>query len=361
MSTPFWANKRDPYEQDYQAAVGVIGGPQRAPEEQMWQGLRAQQAGMAAAANRRGLSGGLARAGQMAGAELGSRGYGLAEQLRAADAQSRMRDQLAAAQARSAIEGDVMGLERQAYLEAAAEREFRAQQAKAKQDAMIQSGEDAITGTLQGTAQAAGALSDRRVKRDAYLAGRRDQDDLVRSLGAALDREDATGAWRGGRPGGDARAAQLGAELDRLDATGEWRGGVIGPQRHAATGDTRAAQLGAELDRLDATGAWRGDPQRRAQDARAAQLGAELARENDATTRALEGYRYHYRDPSQPGAAPGPQYGVMAQDLERTPLGRTMVVDTPAGKAIDGRAATGATLGMIGRLGERLSRLEEGR
>jgi hypothetical protein len=46
-------------------------------------------------------------------------------------------------------------------------------------------------------------------------------------------------------------------------------------------------------------------------------------------------YSYRYKDPSAPGAAPGPQAGVMAQDLEKTPRGADTVMDTPQGKMVD--------------------------
>lgn len=52
------------------------------------------------------------------------------------------------------------------------------------------------------------------------------------------------------------------------------------------------------------------------------------------------GYSYEYKDPGQPGAKAGRQYGPMAQDLEKGPLGHTVVKDTPNGKMVDyGRVA----------------------
>lgn len=47
-------------------------------------------------------------------------------------------------------------------------------------------------------------------------------------------------------------------------------------------------------------------------------------------------YGYQYRDPSAPGSAPGTHYGPMAQDLERTPAGASVVQTGPDGrKSID--------------------------
>ena len=57
-------------------------------------------------------------------------------------------------------------------------------------------------------------------------------------------------------------------------------------------------------------------------------------REKEAV-RAVEntpGYSYDYKNPDEMGAEPGRQYGVMAQDLEKTPAGRSVVTRTPDGR-----------------------------
>lgn len=65
-----------------------------------------------------------------------------------------------------------------------------------------------------------------------------------------------------------------------------------------------------------------------------------IGRDAVQTIREAPGYTYRYQDPNQPGAAPGLQAGPMAQDLERTPLGASMVHEAPDGtKMVDsGRA-----------------------
>jgi len=59
-----------------------------------------------------------------------------------------------------------------------------------------------------------------------------------------------------------------------------------------------------------------------------------------ATVRGAPGHTYSYEDPDAPGAAPGLHAGPMAQDLERTPLGASLVREAPDGtKMVDtGRA-----------------------
>lgn len=65
------------------------------------------------------------------------------------------------------------------------------------------------------------------------------------------------------------------------------------------------------------------------------------------TVRGAPAHSYEYKDPSMPGAKPGPQVGVMAQDLEKGPLGSTLVQDTPQGKMVDTARLTTVNTGAI--------------
>lgn len=73
---------------------------------------------------------------------------------------------------------------------------------------------------------------------------------------------------------------------------------------------------------------------------------------------ALEAKGYLYKNPSAPGAAPGPQVGVMAQDLEASPMGSQMVVNTPAGKMVEPASGFPAVLASLSNLNERLKAFE---
>jgi hypothetical protein len=53
-----------------------------------------------------------------------------------------------------------------------------------------------------------------------------------------------------------------------------------------------------------------------------------------------------------------PQFGLLAQDLEKSPEGRTMVEDTPAGKVVDTRKAAVGGLAALAELHDRVARLE---
>jgi len=68
-----------------------------------------------------------------------------------------------------------------------------------------------------------------------------------------------------------------------------------------------------------------------------------------------------YRDPAAAEAAGGRVTGVMAQDLERSPAGKSMVADTPAGKVVDAKKAAMVALAASARLHERLKQLEDER
>ncbi len=59
------------------------------------------------------------------------------------------------------------------------------------------------------------------------------------------------------------------------------------------------------------------------------------------------------------GEGPGAEHvGIMAQDLERSPLGKTMVMDTPAGKTIDANMIMPAILAAAAELNRRVGKLE---
>lgn len=74
---------------------------------------------------------------------------------------------------------------------------------------------------------------------------------------------------------------------------------------------------------------------------------------------------YRYTDPSleprEGGPTGGKYLGVMAQDLERVPqIGHQLVSEQPNGlKSVEGGAATSALMGGMGRLTERLERIEK--
>ena len=72
------------------------------------------------------------------------------------------------------------------------------------------------------------------------------------------------------------------------------------------------------------------------------------------------GYAYNYtpdsgEDPSQR------RYGVMAQDLEKTPMGASIVRDTPDGKMVDTRMASGVQFAALSDLQRQIDEMKGAR
>lgn len=70
----------------------------------------------------------------------------------------------------------------------------------------------------------------------------------------------------------------------------------------------------------------------------------------------IKGVDFEYKDEDH---GEGDRHGVLAQDLEKSKLGKDMVKELPEGKAIDINNAVGTMLGSQARLHERLKKLEK--
>jgi hypothetical protein len=71
----------------------------------------------------------------------------------------------------------------------------------------------------------------------------------------------------------------------------------------------------------------------------------------------LGAYSYKYKDEMK-DVPRGKRYGIMAQELERSEVGSTFVIETPQGKAIDVVQSIGPILASLSRLNERQKKLE---
>lgn len=76
---------------------------------------------------------------------------------------------------------------------------------------------------------------------------------------------------------------------------------------------------------------------------------------------AVSAKKYEYKDTSKPGTAPGERFGVIAQDLEKSEMGKSLVKDTPQGKMVDTAQGFGALLAAQAEMHERLKKLEKGK
>lgn len=73
---------------------------------------------------------------------------------------------------------------------------------------------------------------------------------------------------------------------------------------------------------------------------------------------ALRATDYRYKDPDTPVTSPGRHASVMAQDLEKSELGRRMVHDTPEGKVVDYKEGFATMLASMAALNDRVGELE---
>lgn len=70
----------------------------------------------------------------------------------------------------------------------------------------------------------------------------------------------------------------------------------------------------------------------------------------------LKGFQYHYKDEAD---GEGEQVGPIAQNIEKTDMGKQMVKETPHGKMVDYGKGFGAMAASLNELHERLKKLEE--
>ncbi len=75
--------------------------------------------------------------------------------------------------------------------------------------------------------------------------------------------------------------------------------------------------------------------------------------------KALKSYRYKYKNAKADGE--GEHFGIMAQDLEKSRVGRSMVVEIAGKKMVDTRRGFGAVLAATAEMNRRLEKLEKSR
>lgn len=78
----------------------------------------------------------------------------------------------------------------------------------------------------------------------------------------------------------------------------------------------------------------------------------------DSFMEALKPIAFSYKNPGSKGAAPGANVGVTAQDVEKTPVGKTMVKDTSGGKMLDMQKGFGVILAALAALHDKYEDME---
>lgn len=72
----------------------------------------------------------------------------------------------------------------------------------------------------------------------------------------------------------------------------------------------------------------------------------------------LDPYSYEYKDTSIEGTAPGKRYGILAQALEKSAAGKSIVMNTPEGKKVDVAQGLGVALAAMAAMNKRLNKIE---
>jgi len=358
-----------------QPGAGRWGGRDRqrmGAEGQVWQGIADQRWAMEADAAAGGNPA-AQRGAAYAGGELAARGSLMAEQVRQAQALADQRTQLGMTGRRPGVELGHIGMDTSWDLgQASLESDRQKAAAQDEIDEMRRDAQNigALTGAFSGAgSMVVGAMSDERQKTNKRKAGGSEQDQTIRGLsmsGAGIT-----------EIGGHSDLGNIGRQLKNSDDEVNRK-----LDSYAARDpDREAEELYRELmadnprnERRMGLGSIGRDPRAippsiapqsippsiSPADRQAMGYGRDLRRAGDDTMRQLDASRYNYSPHAQGalGQPKGPQYGVMAQQLERTPLGRSMVYDTPHGKMVDTNRAAMGSLGMIGRLGERVDELE---
>lgn len=190
-----------------------------------------------------------------------------------------------------------------------------------------------------------GMLSDERLKAAVMSASPETQDEIAQRM---------RGAMRTAIGGADQATGGLLGRLASAE-TGAIGGPEIGARTQRSADRARQRFVRGSADSLrSAVGA---EPKQ--WDAQTG-FGGGAGRMYDALADKLELARFRYKPEAQDMGAPaGDRVGVMAQDMERSDLGRTAVVEGPGGtKAIDRDNALGLSLGLHGRASERIDEQE---
>lgn len=300
-------------------------------QEQFAQALdqsRRQQSSMAASAR----GGGLARSAAMSGAmnnasDMGQNAAGASATLRAQEIEQA----------------------RQGY--AAAANSFRSGDMSLRTSDMSQQGQDAQQ------AQSQSALDDaQRARNDQMWQSGENLGQGVRAAqqqgGQAIEGQITSNnsiAAGAGAASGAQQSANNARDMQTAGAIGAVAGGVIGTVITPGAGTAAGAAAGGAAG--NGIGAWVSDVRQKTD------IHDGTAKSQEFLD-ALKAYDYEYKRPGAPGQMPGRHTSPMAQDLEKSELGRRMVVDTPEGKMVDYKEGFATALAGMGTMNKRLEGLE---
>ena len=175
------------------------------------------------------------------------------------------------------------------------------------------------------------------------------QDSLNSYISALLGFRGLGGSMLGQALGGQQGLTAL--DQQRLITAGQLRGQAFGGAMQAA------GAMGAEAIKASGQTAGTAGVAAAASD-RNMKKNIKPNKETQAFLNALSDNEYEYKDPTLPGTQAGKNYGPMAQDLEKTPMGKTAVRETEHGKYVDSARGFLLALSGLANLNQRLSALE---
>jgi len=327
------ANKSGAYtpQSMYMMQQAAQGGGPSAAQSQLQSGVDQAIRAQMAAAGSRGFSAAATRGAQMQGAEMQQAAVNQAAQLRAQEQQ--------AAQ--------------QAFLQASLQQEDMARQSALQSGALSLQGATSQAGLLQ---QAALANQDTALKAGMSTA----QFDLQSQLAnqqKALAMNDmglsAQGLQQQGQFGYDQLVAQMLGQRLGSETGIQQNWATINAAANEGERNRRQAMIGALIgggSALGAAGIAASD--------RRGKKEIAVNKETESFLSALTDNSYKYKDTSKPGTAPGKQYGPMAQDLMKTDMGKTAVIEGPDGLMVDSGRGFLLALSGLSNIHNRLKALE---
>lgn len=207
----------------------------------------------------------------------------------------------------------------------------QAQNYQAAEDAKARRGK--FWGGIMGAGANLMQMSDENMKTDVKPAG--SIVDAISALGPGVHR--TSPGLEPMKP--SAPAQEESSDMDMSKMAGMFKGGGGGSMASANSG-VSGADVSAMSDERQKAGVSNGDPKLR------------------SFYDALEAHSYRYKDPSAPGAGEGRYVSPMAQELEKSEIGKTMVTDTPEGKMVDYGKGFGAMLAGQAEFHDRLKKVE---
>lgn len=170
------------------------------------------------------------------------------------------------------------------------------------------------------------------------------------------------------------RQAAQGAYLGQLNNVGAQARGDIAAEHGYSVGAKTAAQSLAAANLASQTAAYQADRQQQGAliggigSAVGMMAGSDKKMKKDIESsdkdmksfvEALSAKKYKYKEPEKPGRAEGERYGVLAQALEKSKAGKSIVVEGPDGKMVDAAQGLGLALASQAALNNRISDLEK--